>query len=211
MTRQQSFFFFIFASLFVLTRFVAPYPFSWLVKIIPLLLLIAVSIPLAKNKSELFFVTGLVCSAFGDFFLDYDRVNWFVFGLAAFLFAHIFYILSFKPFCLTLLKKRLAYIVMYCGYGLVIFITIAPNLGELFIPVLMYMSVLLLMAIATLLCEKSNIWLLLGGASFIISDSILGIDKFYYAIKHASLYIMISYYFAQFALVKGMFYTNKHN
>ena len=211
MTRQQSLLFFVLASVFVLTRFIDPYPLSWFVKILPLLLLIGVTFKHAKTKAERFFLIGLICSALGDFLLDYDRINWFIFGLGAFLFAHVFYLLSFKPISLTLLKKRVIYLFIYSIYGLVMFTMIASSLGTLFIPVLIYMSVLLLMGITSLISEKSNKWLIIGGLSFIISDSILGVNKFYYSVENAHVYIMISYYFAQYALVKGIFAKKDHS
>lgn len=206
MTRQQSLLFLILALVFTLTRFIDPYPLSWFVKILPLLLLIGITFQRAKSKAEKFFLIGLICSALGDFFLDYDRINWFIFGLASFLFAHIFYLLSFYPISLTLLKKRSLYLVIYCLYGVIIFSTIASSLGELFIPVFIYMSVLLFMAIASLISKRSNYWLIIGAISFVISDSILAINKFYYPLENAHFYIMISYYFAQYALVRGIFH-----
>ncbi len=206
MTVQQSLLFLILAIVFTLTRFIDPYPLSWFVKILPILLLIGITFQLAKTNAEKFFLAGLICSALGDFFLDYNPINWFVFGLASFLFAHIFYLLSFYPLSLTLLKKRGLYLVFYCLYGLIIFSIIASNLEELFIPVFIYMSILLFMAIASLISKRSNHWLIIGAISFVISDSMLAINKFYYPIENAHFYIMISYYFAQYALVRGIFH-----
>jgi uncharacterized membrane protein YhhN len=67
----------------------------------------------------------------------------------------------------------------------------------------------MLMGVFTLLSKISNLWLILGGISFIVSDSIIGIDKFYSPIPHAGILIMISYYFAQFSLVKGIFFVTR--
>jgi uncharacterized membrane protein YhhN len=67
------------------------------------------------------------------------------------------------------------------------------------------MGILLMMAIATLVSKRTNVWLVIGGLSFVLSDSLLGIDKFYFPIPHATLFIMVSYYFAQFSLVKGYY------
>ncbi len=80
----------------------------------------------------------------------------------------------------------------------------AENLNGLFIPVLIYMLVLLAMAISSLLSDKSNKWLILGGISFVISDSLIGLTKFYLEIPFSNLWIMVTYYFAQYALVNGI-------
>ena len=102
-------------------------------------------------------------------------------------------------------KKRVAIVTFYTLYGIAVFVLISSGIGELFIPVLIYMSVLLGMAIATLVSKNTNSWLILGGLSFVLSDSLLGIDKFYSPIPYATLFIMISYYFAQYALVRGYY------
>jgi uncharacterized membrane protein YhhN len=163
-----------------------------------------------KEPSYKLFIIGLFFSAFGDFFLGYDPVNWFVLGLGSFLVAHIFYILSLRPFFERVgAIKRLPVVVLYCLYGVCMFSLIYGGLGDLFIPVFVYMTVLLLMGITTLLSQKSNKWLIIGGVSFILSDSLIGLDKFYQPIPFESLFIMSTYYLAQFSLVKGLFVTNK--
>jgi alkenylglycerophosphocholine/alkenylglycerophosphoethanolamine hydrolase len=204
MTKLQLNLFLIFACAFIATTFFKPYPLSWALKLFPILVLIHFSwqqLFFTQETTHKLFIAGLIFSGFGDFFLDYDRVNWFVFGLSSFLIAHLFYLFSLKP----LVLKRMPIVVLYCLYGLGMFSLIYAGLGELFIPVLIYMTVLLLMGIVTLLSKKSNTWLIIGGISFIISDSLIGLDKFYLEIPYASFWIMITYYFAQFSLVKGMF------
>lgn len=207
MARNTQLLFFCFACLFIGSLFFTPYPLSWLFKIIPLLILIFSSIKLAKEKTQKYFLIGLIFSAFGDFFLDYNAVHWFIFGLGSFLVAHLFYIVSLKPISFSYLKKRLAIMVFYAVYSIAIFTLLSSKLGELFLPVFIYMSILLIMAITTLVSNKSNQWLILGGFSFVISDSLLGVNKFYAPIPQAGVLIMISYYTAQFFLAKGMFYS----
>ena len=189
--RHKGYLFTLLAAVFVLSTLFKPYPLSWLVKLLPLLLLIIISFKKSETKLTKYFLAGLIFSVLGDFFLDYDRINWFIFGLGAFLVAHLFYIKSLMP----VEKKRVAIVTFYTLYGIAVFVLISSGLGELFIPVLIYMSVLLGMAIATLVSKNTNSWLILGGLSFVLSDSLLGIDKFYSPIPYATLFIMISYYF----------------
>jgi uncharacterized membrane protein YhhN len=199
--RNIGYLFTLFAIIFISSTLFKPYPLSWLVKLLPLLLLIFVSFKKSESKLERYFIAGLIFSVLGDFFLDYDRVNWFVFGLGAFLAAHLCYIKSLMP----LDKKRIVIAMLYTLYGVGVFVLISSGLEALFAPVLLYMSVLLGMAIATLVSKNTNSWLVVGGLSFVLSDSLLGIDKFYSSIPHATLFIMSSYYFAQYALMKGYF------
>ena len=197
--------FLVIASIFAISTFLKPYPLSWALKLLPMLLLIYLAInSVALSKSGKFFVLGLLFSACGDFILDYDRQNWFIFGLGAFFIAHLFYLASLKPFVNNLKQTKYIMIsLLYIGYGGGMLWLLADGLGPLFIPVVAYMSILLLMALATVLSEKSNAWLIIGGISFVLSDSLIGFDKFYLPIENVSFAIMGSYYFAQFALLKG--------
>ncbi len=206
MNKKITLLFVILAANFVLSTLIKPYPLSWAVKLLPMLLLIGVAWQVLKDKSidGRFFITGLVFSACGDFILDYDRDNWFIFGLGAFFIAHLFYLASLKPYIKQFrqAKYHIA-LVVYLIYGAVMLTLLSDGLGDLLIPVVAYMSILLLMALATVFSEKSNAWLVLGGVSFVLSDSLIGFDKFTMPIDNVHFAIMVSYYFAQFALLKG--------
>ncbi|GHB57567.1 hypothetical protein GCM10008107_03090 [Psychrosphaera saromensis] len=80
----------------------------------------------------------------------------------------------------------------------------ANKLNELFIPVFVYILVLLAMAVGTLLSSKSNKWMVIGGVFFVVSDSLIGLTKFYIEIPQSQLWIMITYYAAQYCLVNGL-------
>jgi len=198
--------FILLAANFVLSTLIKPYSMSWAVKLLPMLLLIGVAWNFLKDKSleGKFFIAGLVFSACGDFILDYDRDNWFIFGLGAFFIAHLFYLASLKPYVKRLgqVKYYIA-LIGYLLYGVLMLAVLSGGLGELLIPVVAYMSILLLMALATIFSEKSNAWLVVGGVSFVLSDSLIGFDKFYMPIENVHFAIMITYYFAQFSLLNG--------
>ena len=201
MDTNKTLLFALFATAYSLSTFLQPYPFSWLVKILPILILIVISLFEQKTLSDRLFLSGLVFSLLGDFFLGYDSINWFIFGLGSFLIAHLCYLFCLWP----IEKKHIVTIISYFVYGLAMFNVIAPGLGKLFIPVLMYMSVLLLMACFTLVSKKSNNWLVIGGLAFVASDLLLGVNKFYADIAYSHFLIIISYYFAQYSLVRGIF------
>ncbi|WP_185964385.1 lysoplasmalogenase [Aliikangiella marina] len=204
MTRQFSMVFIVFAVFFTVSTLYAPYPFSWLAKLVPMAILIFIAVRSSSNGKDYLLVTALVFSALGDFLLDYDREGWFVFGLGAFLIAQIFYIFSFSP----LQKKHLGWVGAYVFYGIGMFLLIKTQLGELLIPVVVYMTILLLMGISALTSRRSNIWLIVGGLSFVVSDSLIAIDKFYLSFETSHLFIMMTYYFAQYSLTRGYF-TNQ--
>lgn len=216
MNKKIVFLFILLAATFSLSTLIKPYPLSWAVKLLPMLLLIGVAWQLLKSQAlenkalagkslaGNFFIAGLVFSTCGDFILDYDRDNWFIFGLGAFFIAHLCYLASLKSYVKSLNQAKY-YIALICYliYGAGMLTILADGLGELFIPVVGYMSILLLMALATVFSEKSNPWLVIGGISFVLSDSLIGFDKFYMPIDNVHFSIMVSYYFAQFALLTG--------
>lgn len=205
MNKNQTLLFSLFGASYCLTTLVEPFAFSWLLKLLPLAVLIASCSRAINREQHKYFIGGLLFSSLGDFLLDYNPAHWFIFGLGAFLIAHLFYIKSFTPFKIPRSPKIIGAVVLYIIYGALMFSLIKPGLGQLLLPVFIYMSVLLVMGIASLTGEKSNIWLIVGGMSFVISDSLIGINKFYHALSYGHMMIMISYYFAQYALARGMF------
>lgn len=204
--------FIVLASAFVLSTLATPYPLSWAVKLLPMVLLIGVAIQtLGFNHENRFFVIGLIASACGDFILDFNRDGWFLFGLGAFFIAHLFYLASLKPQFKKLGQANyLMVLCVYLLYGLFMLLALVDGLGEMLIPVIAYMTILLVMALATVLSNKANSWLIIGGISFVLSDSLIGVDKFYMTIEHSHFFIMITYYLAQFSLLKGLIKANVH-
>jgi uncharacterized membrane protein YhhN len=100
-------------------------------------------------------------------------------------------------------KQNLIPLSLLVAYGVAMMSLLTPNLGELLVPVFVYMLVLLFMAAACMTSTKSNFYLILGGVAFTLSDSLIGLDKFYTDIPMAPLWIMITYYLAQYCLTKG--------
>ncbi|MGB0495351.1 MAG: lysoplasmalogenase [Kangiellaceae bacterium] len=196
---QQTFFFF--SAIFIFATFFQLGNFSWLLKIIPILILIYISTQLLERSKYKWFFLGLIFSLIGDFVLDYFAAAGFIFGLAAFFIAHVFYIIYFGRWQWNSQNSAIAFTVVV--YGSIVMWFLLPNLGALFYPVIAYMLILTLMAFSAFFSNKTNYWFVLGGISFVISDSILGLNKFYVPFEASHSLIMLSYYFAQYALVKG--------
>jgi alkenylglycerophosphocholine hydrolase len=202
MKNNWSVLFWLLSLTFILSSYNQNYSYSGLLKVFPIFILIFTVKGMERGLVPLVFVFGLVFSSFGDFILDYDRQGGFIYGLAAFFIAHLFYIFSMGKWKVK--KGKLLLGISYIIYGLIIIGMIYPNLGELKLAVIGYMIVLLLMGLTTLFCTRSNLWLIAGGISFVLSDSLIGIDKFYTEIPLSAILIMLSYYFAQYALVRGI-------
>ncbi len=185
-------------------------PIMALFKTLPIGLLIVMVL---KGRSQLqnrTFITllfALSFSALGDVLLALDTGQLFIGGLAVFFISHTFYIITMLP----IKTWRLDVVLLYLFLAIIVFCLFYPNLNDMLIPVLFYMLVLTIMASLTWMTDKSNGFLVLGGAVFVISDSILGLNRFYLEIAHADIAIMCSYYLAQFCLVTGFLQaTSKH-
>ncbi|WP_448568065.1 lysoplasmalogenase [Thalassotalea ganghwensis] len=193
------------ASLFIVSTYLSPYSFSWLIKILPIVVLILMTFQFVNVKAKKRLLIGLLFSSMGDIWLDTGREQYFLYGLASFFLAHLMYIAAIKP-QLKLIKQSSNALVIsfYLLSGAVVFyFCLLENLGEMFIPVFAYMSVLIGMAISTLLSPYRNYWLVIGGVSFVISDTIIGLNKFYLSSPIDHSIIMFTYYLAQLGLVTG--------
>ncbi|MNY44685.1 YhhN-like protein [compost metagenome] len=88
-----------------------------------------------------------------------------------------------------------------------------PYLGDLEIPVTIYasiISIMLLFAFNGLLVwdKPGNLLVFLGAFFFVVSDSILAINKFYSPIPKSSFFIMLTYLLAQYLIVTGILKLN---
>ncbi len=156
-------------------------------------------------------VFGLLFSWLGDVLLLFVAKNeiFFLLGLASFLVAHIFYILFFQR-----VRKEEKIKLRYWLWGTVIIYYAAliswlyPYLGDMKVPVWVYglvISTMFLLAMHMLFIKNkaAGRWMMTGALLFVISDSILAINKFYQAFEMAGILIMITYGLAQLFIVEG--------
>ncbi len=160
---------------------------------------------------------GLLFSLFGDIFLMFDTdPPFFLYGLSAFLLAHIFYIIFFY----SILRKEkvhaalFLFILVAIYYSALIFI-LYPVLGEMKLPVLIYGFIISTMFVLALHMTRMKYslagkWMAAGASFFVLSDSMLAFNKFYQAFPLAGIFIMLSYAAAQFCILTGgLYYLNK--
>lgn len=153
-----------------------------------------------------FLLGAVIFSVLGDFFLAAKFINnYFLLGLGSFLVAQIFFILTFS------LNSRLKlHLFIYpLAIGLLVFAYVYPNLKkDLVIPVLIYMFALTSMtwrASSRSANKKSLSQTTVGGYLFLISDGLIALTHFAkLSIPYAALWIMLTYYAAEYLLVKGV-------
>jgi uncharacterized membrane protein YhhN len=134
--------------------------------------------------------------------------------LASFLAGHIVYIFCYRqlqtsPSSKELLgsqKVRFAFPIILAGTGLVTILY--PLLGALRIPVMIYALAITLMALTALFRygrtnSTSFLLIFIGAVLFMVSDSLLAINKFHHAFSAAGALVMLTYSVAQFLIVEG--------
>jgi uncharacterized membrane protein YhhN len=180
----------------------------------PLLMpLLIVALLLSMEKaihSTGFILAGLVMSLAGDVLLMWDQ--FFIPGLICFLLTHIFYIFYFIRLANKngwLLKKQPFLLIPVVGYTFSLLWVLLPHLDKLALPVIVYavvISVMLASCLNLIYQVKRVVYLnfVTGAILFVLSDSLLAINKFYDAFYGAGVLIMLTYVMAQFFIVRGV-------
>lgn len=160
------------------------------------------------------FSLGILFSLGGDVFLMLPREQ-FIPGLIAFLLAHIAYIIGFSPQLSEINLSSLAVGIVVAISSIVIYRRIATGLRahanrSLIIPVSIYVIVISLMGFSALLTLTNEDWEALpallvsaGAILFMLSDTILAMNKFVAPVKHGQLVVIIAYHLGQIGIVLG--------
>jgi uncharacterized membrane protein YhhN len=165
-------------------------------------ILLIASLGQAMPLYKCMIIAGLICSMAGDAFLmpPWDR---FVAGLVAFLIAHLFYIVAFTSG--IGLGGSGWVLIPFVIYGIVIYSILSSGLGKLKLPVIAYIIVILVMAwqawerwIQT--DQNGALLAFVGAVLFVISDTILAINRFRGQFKLARVLNLMTYFAAQWLI-----------
>lgn len=154
-----------------------PYPFSFILKPSGILVLAALALmsgrPLSKGLA-----LGLVFGAGGDILLD---VGLFLPGLVSFLISHLVYItlfiLAFREVGQRR-KEATPFLIGLVFTSTILLVWLIPSLGEMTIPVVIYLTVIMLMAAFAAITPFKSLRLPVGATLFVASDAMIGISKF---------------------------------
>jgi uncharacterized membrane protein YhhN len=133
----------------------------------------------------------------------------FLLGLASFLLAHIFYIIFFHHVRVReSINSNPWFLVIVVIYYAALTSWLSPFLGEMKLPVRIYgivISIMFMLAMHMFVIKNkvAGKWMLFGALLFVISDSVLAINKFYEPFDAAGIIIMLTYGLAQLFIVKG--------
>ncbi len=180
------------------------------------LLLIAYYVVATPYRSGIALLALGACWA-GDVALMFVPVDpvWFMIGLGSFLVGHICYVVTYRQFrwessggeLMTVQKIRFSMPIVLAGTGLIV--VLYPVLGALRVPVMLYALAIIVMVMNGMFrygrTSSASFWLVFAGAvMFMISDSILAINKFLMPIDLAGFWIMTTYISAQYLIVEGL-------
>ncbi|WP_411272810.1 lysoplasmalogenase [Daejeonella sp.] len=161
-----------------------------------------------------FILAAIILSLFGDFFLLFaaDNSSFFMFGLIAFLIAHVLYSMAFfrdfknDPQA----SKFFGHLMLFFMgvFSLSFYTWIRDYLDDLRIPVMAYMFVISIMVIlAGYRYHRVNLLsfrlIYFGAIFFVISDSSLAYNKFVEPFPYSGVLIMGTYMLAQYLIVIG--------
>jgi len=158
--------------------------------------------------------TALALSSLGDFLLGVRRIgsldgeSLFLLGLGSFLIAHLVYIALFRKY-LTLVWWKPGPARMWGVLAILVALAsmlgiLRHSLGSLLIPVVVYSLVLSGMGISAMLADLGTPLAAFGALLFIASDAMIAITKFRGPFPGSGQLIWITYYAAQFLILRGV-------
>lgn len=181
-----------------------PYPLSWLLKPIPVLIFALLSWRAFPGTTGRVLACGYLAAAVGDFFLDFgDRDGMFRQALIAFLVNQIAFIIAFamlgrgKP-------MRWLRALPVIAYSVLLAVWLVPQAGSLKLAVSIYLAALLAMAILACRVETRVGPLWFGAIFFVLADSLIGVNKFAAPFPNAVLIIVTLYLTGQSLIAWGL-------
>ena len=162
-------------------------------------------------------LAGLFCSIFGDTFLMFVENAaggelFFLLGLGSFLLTHLCYFIAFLRYSSDnqgLIQQRkwllLPFVLFFLGNTYLLWPGVPADMK---IPVVIYSIVIVLMAIGALhlrtkMAAKAWQILFAGVLLFVVSDTIIGVNKFVQPVPFARVLIMFFYLMGQYLIAAG--------
>lgn len=180
--------------------------------LMPLLVIYFVSVvKFFVSSLKKWMILALAFSWLGDVLLIFESANssFFIFGLVAFLIAHMLYIILFDQIRIKeKVKQSLFPLLPIAVYYFLLISLLQPTLGEMKKPVGIYgliISIMLSFAIDLWRIKDRvvSFYIISGALLFITSDSLLAINKFYSSFQYAGILIMLTYGIAQLLITLG--------
>ena len=164
---------------------------------------------LSSKRKNKWYIVAIFFSFLGDVLL-LDKSNMFLFGIAAFLITQLLYVFIIsKELPPSHWRTKLIASIPFVAFFIILIKVLKPGLGEFFLPVVIYGVAISIFGMVSLLNyfirrDKSSLTLLFGAVLFILSDSMIALNKFYEAKALYGLSIMVTYILAQYLIFQYM-------
>ncbi|WED42774.1 lysoplasmalogenase [Legionella cardiaca] len=182
------------------------YPFSSVIKPIPIFLLLIISLQSsARPQIKILLIFALVLSLIGDIILTLPGDKALMGGIISFMLAHGAYITLYLKDA-QFQTKRLFYFLPVFLFIILSYSYMLPYFGEMAIPVTIYLGFLTLMVFCSFQVLQHPLFIISGACLFLLSDFIFAMTQFVFQENSniANILVIFSYYLAQSLLVAGI-------
>ena len=151
-------------------------------------------------------ILALFFSFLGDVLLVFEKA-FFMYGLISFLIAHVLYITLVNSYKTKINKTNVIIVlIVFVMFILSLLYTIHHHAGAMILPIVIYavtISIFGILSVLNFISSKTqaNLYMLLGASIFIVSDSLIAINKFYSAHSILNIFIMMTYCLAQYLII----------
>lgn len=192
------------SALYFVTKSWQPFPGSVVLKGLCIAPLAVIALRLLPPPNHLLLGGALAFSTLGDICLDLPGL--FVQGLGAFLIAHLIYVVLFvrnwqRPVRLSTNQQISLAALLF--FSLAQTMWLWPDLGQLAVPVACYIGAITLMVASAIIGRFRQSWIVWGALLFLISDSLIGINKFKTPVPLRDYLVWATYYLGQCGIALG--------
>ncbi len=167
------------------------------------------------NLSFMLATGALIFSWVGDVSLMYQhKTMYFLVGLGAFAIALLLYVFAFAKARYNSetsisAGRQIGYSAPFVLIGVLLLWQLVPAAGELAYPVIVYAVIMLAMVISAILrMDQTNTasfnQVFFGAVLFMLSDSLLALNKFLMPMENPGIFIMLTYLLAQWNIINGL-------
>ncbi len=181
---------------------------------ITLILYFITAVKNTNFKDKTLFILAMIFALLGDSFLMLQSPTtlFFMLGLGSFLLMQVGYSLYFNreiEFKKSLLFQKPYWIIPVIIYALILYKIVSENAGGLKGAILAYTICIAIMMLSAInrfgqVAQSSFRWVFFGAIFFMISDSVLAVNKFAETVPNAGFWIMSTYTSAQYLIVRGV-------
>ncbi|MEM6270344.1 MAG: lysoplasmalogenase [Bacteroidota bacterium] len=197
--------FVVVASVYLAAIHRLPFAGDFVLKSIPVLCLAILAGLYIPGTTGKLLAVGFIFSVGGDISLSFTHKSeqFFLLGLGSFLIAHVIYVIAFsRDFQFS--AGKLPLMGLWLVFAVAMLVALFPRLGAMRIPVLAYIAVILSMVIAATGWRGPHPGMLLAGAVlFMLSDSMIAVNKFLTPISWSKYFIMVTYYVGQLLICRA--------